>query len=83
MSNTLTGLGLIAIFNVFACAQVEPLSITLVNPKTQTVLRCSARQGPTATDVSLSAMVELCAKQLEAHGFVRVDESNAAQLMSK
>ena len=83
MSNKLTRLGLIAIFNAVACAQVEPLSITLVNPKTNTVLRCSARQGPTATDASLSATVELCAKQLEARGFVRVEQSNAAQLMSK
>jgi hypothetical protein len=83
MSNTLTKLGLIGTLNLLACAQAEPLSITLVNPKTNTVMKCSVRQGPAATDVSLSAMVELCAKQLEARGFVRVDERNAAQLMSK
>jgi hypothetical protein len=83
MSNTLKRLGLIGILNVLACAQVEPLSITLVNPKTNAVMRCSARQGPFAHDISLSAIVELCAKQLEAHGFVRVDERNAAQLLSK
>jgi len=83
MSNTLKTLGLIGILNVLACAQVEPLSITLVNPKTNAVMRCSARQGPVAPDISLSAIVELCAKQLEAHGFVRVDEKNAAQLMNQ
>jgi hypothetical protein len=55
----------------------------MLNPKTNTVMRCSARQGPAATDASLSAMVELCAKQLEARGFVRVDEKTAAQLLNK
>jgi hypothetical protein len=76
---------LMGLVNIFACSQAEPLSITLVNPKTNTVMKCSARQGqgPTATDVSLSGMVELCAKQLEARGFVRVDEKNAAQLINK
>lgn len=84
MSKALTRLGLlIGTLNVFACTQVDPLSITLVNPKTNTVMKCSARQGSAAADVSLSAMVELCAKQLEARGFVRVDEKNAAQLMSQ
>jgi hypothetical protein len=68
---------------VCACSQAEPLSITMLNPKTNTVMRCSARQGPAATDASLSAMVELCAKQLEARGFVRVDEKTAAQLLNK
>ena len=83
MANILKRLSLIGILNVLACAQAEPLSITLVNPKTNAVMRCSAHQGPVAPDMSLSAMVELCAKQLEARGFVRVDERNAAQLMNK
>ena len=83
MSNTLKRLGLVGLLNLLACAQAEPLSITLVNPKTHAVMRCAARQGPVAADVSLSGMVELCAKQLEAHGFVRVDQNNAAELMSQ
>jgi hypothetical protein len=83
MSKALTRLSLLGILNALACTQVEPLSITLVNPKTNAVMKCSARQGPVAPAVSLSNMVELCAKQLEARGFVRVDEKNAAQLMSK
>lgn len=73
----------LAMIQVMACAQAEPLSITLVNPKTNAVMRCSAREGPGAHGVSLSGIVELCAKQLEARGFVRVNERNAAQFLNK
>lgn len=84
MANALTRLALATIAGLpLACSQAEPLSITLINPKTNTVMRCAARQGPTETGVSLSNVVELCAKQLEARGFVRVDEKNAAQFMNK
>lgn len=84
MLNALTKFSLVlALIQVMACAQAEPLSITLVNPKTNSVMKCSAREGPAAHSVSLSGMVELCAKQLEARGFVRVDERTAAQLLNK
>jgi hypothetical protein len=84
MPNAITKIGLlVGTLNLIACAQAEPLSITMVNPKTNTVMKCSARQGPVAPSVSLSGMVELCAKQLEARGFIRVDEKSAAQLLSK
>jgi hypothetical protein len=59
---------------VAACAQqAEPLSITLRNPKNNTVITCTAHQSPIRPSDSLSSTVELCAKQLEARGFVRVD----------
>ena len=84
MLNALTKFSLVlALIQVMACAQAEPLSITLVNPKTNSVMKCSAREGLAAHSVSLSGMVELCAKQLEARGFVRVDERTAAQLLNK
>lgn len=84
MLNALTKLSLVlTLVQVMACAQAEPLSITLVNPNTNAVLKCAARESPVARNDSLSSVVELCAKQLEARGFVRVDEKTAAQLMSK
>jgi hypothetical protein len=84
MSNGMKQLGLlIGMASFYACAQAEPLSITMVNPKTNTVMRCAARQGPATNNASLSPTVELCAKQLEARGFIRVDENTAAQLMNK
>ena len=84
MLNALTKVTLVlTLIQVMACAQAEPLSITLVNPKTNTVMKCSARENPATRNGSLSGVVELCAKQLEARGFVRVDEKMATQLMSK
>jgi hypothetical protein len=83
--NALTKVSLLflTLIQVMACAQAEPLSITLVNPKTNAVMKCSARESSGARNGSLSGMVELCAKQLEARGFVRVDEKTAAQLVGK
>ncbi len=84
MLNTLTKLSLVlTLVQVMACTEAEPLSITLRNPKTNTVMRCAARQSPIRPSASLSDVVELCAKELEARGFVRVDEDTAAQLMKK
>lgn len=84
MLNALTKFSLVlTLIQVMACAQADPLSIALVNPKTNTVLKCSARENTIAHNDSLSGVVELCAKQLEARGFVRVDEKTAAQLMRK
>lgn len=83
MLNTVSKFGLVLVMiQVIACAQAEPLSITLVNPKTNTVLRCSARAGPGAHGASLSRIVETCAERLEARGFVRVDEQNAGELLN-
>jgi hypothetical protein len=45
------------------------------NPKTNTTLTCSARKG-TLKDVEvLYDAVEACARQLEAQGFVRLDDA--------
>ncbi len=55
------------------CGSAAPLSITLYNPKTSVSRTCAAR-STIKTDVEfLSRTVEACAKQLESHGFVRVD----------
>ena len=84
MANAFTRLALASAAALpLACSQAEPLSITLINPKTNSVMRCAARQAPAAADVSLSSIVELCAKQLEARGFIRVDEKNATQFINK
>jgi hypothetical protein len=64
---------LLILIQLAACAQAQPLSITLRNPKTDAVIKCTAREDPVRPSGSLSGTVELCAKQLEARGFVRVD----------
>ena len=49
-----------------------PLSINMVNPKTNQSLTCSASDPLSRKDnPMLAAAVETCAKQLEANGFVR------------
>ncbi len=63
----------LVLIQVAACATAEPLSITLVDPKTNTTMKCTAKESPFRPNASLSGAVETCAKQLEAHGFVRVD----------
>jgi hypothetical protein len=50
-----------------------PLNITLHNPKTGVQRTCSAKESSSKDISALSAAVETCAKQLEAHGFVRSD----------
>jgi hypothetical protein len=54
------------------CAASDPpLNITLHNPTTG-VQRVCAAKGSKSTDMSVLAnAVEACARQLEAHGFVR------------
>ncbi len=74
MPNALQKYGLLIFIQVAACAQARPLSITLVNPKNNTVVKCAAQESPIRPSSSLPDVVELCAKQLEARGFVRVDE---------
>ena len=57
---------------VIACAETAPpLSITLRDPKTNAVQKCSAREGMNKDSAALSSAVEMCARQLEARGFVR------------
>jgi hypothetical protein len=54
-------------------ADPPPLSISLYNPKTGVERTCAAK-GSSSKDISaLSSAVEACAKQLEAHGFIRSD----------
>lgn len=60
---------------LLGCEAAHPLSITLYNPETKVSQICAARSA-IKTDVEvLSQVVEACARQLEAHGFVRVDAS--------
>ena len=47
------------------------LSIKMVNPETQKILMCSARDNFGADRAVLATVVETCARQLEARGFVR------------
>jgi hypothetical protein len=60
---------------ISACAASDPpLSISLYNPKTGIQRTCSAKEwSPSRNTSALSSAVETCAKQLEAHGFVRSD----------
>jgi hypothetical protein len=54
-------------------ASGSPLSITLFNPKTGIQRTCSARESSSKEADALSRAVEACAKQLEAHGFIRAN----------
>jgi hypothetical protein len=57
------------------CGTTNPLSISLYHSKTNTLRKCAAREATTKNTQMLAGIVESCARQLEAHGFVRVDES--------
>jgi len=57
------------------CGATNPLSITLHHPKTNTLRKCAARESTARDTEMLAGIVESCARQLEAHGFVRVNES--------
>jgi hypothetical protein len=56
-----------------ACSQPQSLSITLVNPNTKESRKCAARETSANDAQVLASTVELCAKQLEARGFVRAN----------
>jgi hypothetical protein len=58
-----------------ACTASNPLMISLYHPKTNTLRKCAARESNPKYTEMLAGIVETCARQLEAHGFVRVDES--------
>jgi hypothetical protein len=47
------------------------MSIKLYDPKTKVVQVCAARGNLGDKTAVLSGAVEACARQLEAHGFVR------------
>ena len=67
-------LGLIALLAALlpACSSTPAsLSIKMVNPETQMTLMCSARNDLGADRAVLATVVETCARQLEARGFVR------------
>jgi hypothetical protein len=72
---------MVAAAAIAGCAQAQPLSITMLNPKTNEVVKCAARQNSGTPEASLAGTVELCAKQLEARGFVRMDEKTAEQVL--
>ena len=56
------------------CAQTAPLSITLTEKRTGVIQKCSAREASGKDTAALSEAVEMCARQLEARGYVRVAE---------
>jgi hypothetical protein len=57
-----------------ACSQ-QPLSVTMINPKTKAQVKCAARESerPNVPVELLANTVEICVKQLEARGFKRAD----------
>ena len=57
------------------CAATDPLSISLYHPKTNTLRKCVARESTAKDTQMLADIVQSCARQLEAHGFVRVNDS--------
>jgi len=70
----LSSLAVIALLTALlpACSSnPESLSIKMVNPQTQMTLMCSARDDLGADRAVLAKVVETCARQLEARGFVR------------
>ena len=60
---------------MYGCGSTNPLSIRLYNAKTNTLRTCAARESSPNNTEMLASIVEVCAKQLEAHGFVRVADS--------
>jgi hypothetical protein len=66
---------LISIESLFGCAATNPLSISLYHPKSNTLRKCVARESTAKDTQMLAGIVESCARQLEAHGFVRVNDS--------
>ena len=67
----------VCVWLVSGCAASgNPLSISLYHPKTGVQRTCAARESASSSSrdsAALSGAVEMCAKQLEAHGFVRTD----------
>lgn len=66
---------LITIESLSGCGATNPLSISLYHPKTNTMRKCVARESAAKDTQMLAGIVESCARQLEAHGFVRVNDS--------
>jgi hypothetical protein len=65
---------LVLILLMAGCTQTPQLSITLVNPTTKTTQKCTAREGAARDVPALSSAVEMCARQLEARGYVRTSD---------
>ena len=65
---------LLGTLTLTACSQSQSLSITLVNPNTKELRHCAAREASAKDTKVLADSVELCAKQLEARGFVRTNQ---------
>ena len=66
---------LISIEFLSGCGTTNPLSIRLYHPKANMVRNCAAHESTSRNTQMLADIVESCARQLEGHGFVRVDES--------
>jgi hypothetical protein len=66
---------LISIEVLSGCGATNPLSISLYHPKTNALRKCAARESNAKNTEMLAGIVESCARQLESHGFVRVNDS--------
>ena len=64
-------------FVFLGCASSRSLLVRMYNPKTNTTLNCSAREGNVKELEVLYDAVEACARQLEAQGFVRLKDAQA------
>ena len=63
---------IVSVVLISGCSASDPpLSISLHNPKTGVQRTCAAKESSSKDISALSGAVEACAKQLEAHGFVR------------
>jgi hypothetical protein len=68
-------LSLFLFFGLLACSQSQPLSVTMIHPKTKAVATCAARESERVhvpVEI-LSNAVATCVKQLEARGYKRAD----------
>jgi len=61
---------------IFACAAQPNLLVKMYNPKTKVVRNCSARESAMRDIPAIAAAVEACARQLESHGFVRLENGS-------
>ena len=68
-------LGALGVLVFLGCASSRSLLVKMYNPKTNTTLNCSAREGTVKDVEALYDAVEACVRQLEAQGFIRLKDS--------
>jgi hypothetical protein len=75
MRRSLNPLVVLGALLILGCTSSRSLFVSMHNPKTNTTLNCSAREAPGQDIEVLYDVVEACVRQLEARGFVRVDNA--------